>query len=298
MIKLIDNNISLYKPEKDFYLSSLDFAKKLPESKNKKIIFHCFWRVPREFDRKQLAVLKSIITSHIDELENIEINLWSNVDLSENIYFKEVSKCVNLKKWNLYDEIKGTILEDCIYLKNENIYDDLCYLEGDVFRLLILYKYGGFYIDMDVLVLRNMRPLNDLEFQYQWGTSGFSDFEPNITMNGAVMRLEKESSLSLEFLEILKKTPPNKNTTSWGNRLYSNINKNDLFVLPGIWFNSEWGFENTTLEYTFKNIGHVDFFDGAFTWHWHNKWDEPIESGSKFELLEKKINKIYDNMNP
>ena len=150
---------------------------------------------------------------------------------------------------------------------------------------------------MDVLVLKNMRPLNDLEFLYQWGTSGFSGFEPNITMNGAIMRLEKESSLSLEFLEKLKETPPNKNSFCWGNKLYSKITKNDLFVLPGVWFNSEWGFENTTLEYAFKNIGYVDFFDGAFAWHWHNKWDDEIEIGSKFQILEEKNNIFYNQIN-
>ena len=296
MLKLIDNNINLYKPDKFNYLKSLEYAKNIKNSNQDKLVFHCFWRVPRDFDRKQLAVLKSIITSHIDDLSNIEINLWSNVDLSENIYFKEVSKYVNLKNWNLYEEIKGTILEDCNFLKKEIIHDDLCYLEGDFFRLLILYKYGGFYIDMDVLVLRNMRPLNNLQFLYQWGTSGFSDFEPNITMNGAVMRLDKESSLSLEFLEILKQTPPSKNTFCWGNKMYSSINKNDLFVLPGVWFNSEWGFENTTLEYAFKDIGYVDFFDGAFAWHWHNKWDAEVEVGSKFQILEEKNNIIFNQI--
>ena len=29
-------------------------------------------------------------------------------------------------------------------------------------------------------------------------------------------------------------------------------------------------------------------FDGAFTWHWHNRWDDVIEIGSKFQILEEK----------
>jgi SAM-dependent methyltransferase len=37
------------------------------------------------------------------------------------------------------------------------------------------------------------------------------------------------------------------------------------------------------------------FFPGAFTWHWHNKWDAPIEIGSKFQLLEKKVNDEYES---
>jgi hypothetical protein len=279
MFKLL--NQDLYRPEKIYYLNSLEFAKKLNNDNRLKMIFHCLWRVPRDFGRKQLAVLKSIITSHKDK--DIEINLWSNVDLSTNSFFKEVSEYVNLKLWDINEEIKGTILENCPSMSS--VSDDMCYLEGDVFRLLVLHKYGGFYIDMDVLVLRDMSPLNGVEFLYQWGTSGFNANEPNITMNGAVMKLDKGSSLSLEFLEKLSITNPAKNTTCWGNLLYSKIQNNDLTILPGVWFNSEWGFEDTKCE-PFKRVENYSLFDGAFTWHWHNQWDAEIEKGSKFEILE------------
>lgn len=145
---------------------------------------------------------------------------------------------------------------------------------------------------MDVLVLRDMSPLYNFEFLYQWGTSGFNRGEPQITMNGAVMKLDKESILSLDFLEKLSITQPVKNTTTWGNLLYSKIEK-DLWVLPGVWFNSEWGFEDTTCE-PFKRVEKFSLFDGAFAWHWHNKWDDEIEEGSKFQILEKNINERFE----
>jgi hypothetical protein len=291
MINLIDNNIALYNPSKEYFLNSLEYAKKLKNSDNKKIVFHCLWRVPRDFGRKQLAVLKSIIVNHKDILESVEINLWSNVDLRENVLFKEVSKFVNFKKWDLHEEIKNTTLEDFELLSDNNsISDDLCYLEGDLFRLLILHKYGGFYIDMDVLVLRNFLPLNDFEFLYQWGTSGFRGEE--FKMNGAIMKLNKNSDTSLEFLEILKKTPASKNSFSWGNQMYSKINRNSILALPGVWFNSEWGFEGTSCN-PFQNVGSVELFDGAFAWHWHNRWDEEIKEGSKFEVIESIHNSIF-----
>ena len=275
-------NLDLYRPDKNNYLKSLEYAKTLNKKTDKPMIFHCFWRVPREFGRKQLAVLKSIITNH----ENAEINLWSNVDLSENNFLKKVSSDINFKIWNLDEEVKNTILEGKINI--QDIQDDLCYLEGDLFRLLILYKYGGFYIDMDVLVLRDMSPLNDLEFLYQWGTSGFNSNEPTITMNGAIMRLDKESPLSLELLEKLLTSPKNKNTNIWGNHLYDRVSKNSLMVLPGVWFDSEWGFEGTVMN-PFRKTDNIELFDGAFAWHWNNRWDDEIEEGSKFEFLEKKI---------
>lgn len=289
MIKTL--NQDLYKPDKANYLNSLNFAKNMTSDNKNKLIFHCFWRVPKEFERKQLAVIKSIIVAHKNELDNIEINLWSNVDLTSNHYASEILEFVNLRIWNLESEIKGTILEDCDFLQSENINDNLCYLEGDLFRLLILHKYGGFYIDMDVLVLRSMTPLNNFEFLYQWGTSGYNQWEPHIQMNGAIMRLNKNSETSKEYLEILKDTPPVKNSFIWGTNMYSKLKK-DIWVFPGVWFNSEWGFEDTQLE-PFKKVENYSLFDGAFTWHWHNRWDQEIEEGSKFEILERKINKEY-----
>lgn len=289
-MKIIDNNLDLYRPDRKSWEKSLQYAKNLPKIENK-LLFHCLWRVPLDFSRKHLAVLKSIIVNH--SLNNIEINLWSNVDLSNNEYFKEVSDYVNLKIWNIQEEIKGTILED--YYAINSINDDLCYLEGDLFRLLILNKYGGFYIDMDVLVLRDMSSLNNFEFLYQWGTSGFNDSEKDITMNGAIMRLTKSSDLSTDFLQEILKTPPVPNTTTWGNKLYSKIEDKDLLVLPGVWFNSEWGFEDTKNE-PFKKVDEIELFDGAFTWHWHNRWNDEIEEGSKFEYLEKLHNERFSKL--
>ena len=80
-INLIDDNLALYRPDRKSYLDSLAYAKTLKAVSSDKLIFHCFWRVPREFSVKQVAVLKSIIVSHQDHLDNLEVNLWSNVDL-------------------------------------------------------------------------------------------------------------------------------------------------------------------------------------------------------------------------
>lgn len=295
MIKFLDDNKNLYSPTKNDYLDSLKYANNLKPSKNEKVIFHCFWRVPKDFSRKQLAVLKSIIVNHQDNLDTIEINLWSNVDLSNNEMFKQVSKYVQLRKWDLQEEIKNTVLEDCNFLlDSNNIHDELCYLEGDLFRLLILNKYGGFYIDMDVLVLRNFLPLNDFEFLYQWGTSGFRGEE--FKMNGAIMKLNKNSELSTEFLEILKSIPPSKNSFIWGNEMYSKVQKNDVLALPGIWFNSEWGFEGTSSN-PFGKVDKVELFEGAFAWHWHNRWDDQIDEGSKFQTIESMHDLMFINMN-
>jgi hypothetical protein len=297
-LKLLNDDSSLYNTDKISYEKSLEFAKSLDQNDDE-LIFHLFWRVPKDFGLKQATAIKSIITSHISKLDKLQINLWSNVDLTENPYLKEIKKFINFKKWDMREEIIGTVLSDCTFLKDSNsIQDEICYLEGDLFRLLVLHKYGGFYLDMDVLVLRDMSTLNNFEFLYQWGPTGFKCYHsnrifPEMEVNGAVMRLNKNSELSIEFLEILKKTNPVKNSHIWDKQLYSRTEKNSVLVLPCIWFNSEWGYEGTNNTFAFKNQGDIITFDGAFCWHWHNKWDHEIEEGSKFYILQKEIeNKI------
>ena len=34
--------------------------------------------------------------------------------------------------------------------------------------------------------------------------------------------------------------------------------------------------------------------DGAFAWHWHNRWDDRIEDGSKFQLLEARMHQTLE----
>ena len=291
MIKTIEDRIDIYRPERVYWEKSLEYAKSLKPQTLELPKFHCFWRVPKDLTGKHVAVLKSII---VNNPKGTEINFWSNIDLSKNSLLSDISPYIQFRIWNVYEESKGTILENSKILNN--ISDSLCYLEGDLFRLLVLHKYGGFYIDMDVLVLRDMSPINHLEFLYQWGTTGFNINEPTFHMNGAVMRLEKNSPLSLEFLEKILENPGRGGSTDWGTVLYSKINKNDLLVLPCMWFNSEWGYAEAD-NIPFKKANQwFNLFDGAFAWHWHNRWDEEIEDGSKFQILESIHNKKFQNL--
>lgn len=279
MIQLINNDATLYRGDRESYLRSLEYAKGYnSDVKDRDLTFHCLWRGPKEFSRKQIAVLKSVIVNHT---ANTKINLWSDMDLSNNPLFKQVSNFVTLRHWSIENEIKDTILEN--KFSTNDVRDSLCYIEGDIFRLLVLYKYGGFYIDMDVLVLRDLSPLSNLEFLYQWGNSGNNGAEPNITANGAIMKLNQYSNLAFEFIEKIKETHLEKDSTICGTQLYSRIVNNDLLLLPGVWLNSEWGREEL---FPFRNTGSVDLYDGAFTWHWHNKWDEEVQDGSKFQVIE------------
>ena len=292
----IKNNYELYN---DFNLS-LEYAKSLTSIKSdSKMVLHFYWRVPLDFGRKQVLPIKSALVNNYDlNKDNLEINLWSNVDLSDNVYLSSIKDFINIKVWNPLEEIKGTILEEHIdYYRDNIIFDDKNWIAGDFFRLLCLHKYGGFYFDMDVLILRDLSPLNKYEFLYQWGSSGTTLQEPNIFYNGAIMRLEKESNASAKLLEQTLHTRSASDTTNWSSTIYSKVNDSNLQHFPCAWFNTEWCLKDPNYIMTpFKKEKEVRLFDGAFTWHWHNRWSDEIEEGSKFQILEVDINNRLENI--
>jgi hypothetical protein len=293
---------------KDLYLfdsvervkQSLEFAKNLPNTGfNEPTTFHFYWRVPKDFSRKQVLPIKSSIVTQ--NRSHTKFILWSNIDLSDNEFVKPLLPYIETRIWDLKEESKDTPLHNSNTLKGV-VDDPLCYLGGDLFRLLCLHKYGGVYIDMDVVVLRDFEPILQHEFMYQWGSTGTGNpNEPFLKQNGAIMRLKQKSELSFDLLNELLKTPANPDTTCWGSDLYHKVwqkNKNWI-TFPCAWFNTEWGMSRTIQPFkkNFEGNESSELFDGAFTWHWHNKWDQPIEDGCKFQILESLIEEKFEKIN-
>ncbi|CAH8353558.1 unnamed protein product [Eruca vesicaria subsp. sativa] len=63
---------------------------------------------------------------------------------------------------------------------------------SELVRLAILYKYGGIYLDSDVIILGSLSSLRN--------TLGMEDHTSNESLNGAVMSFEKKSPFLLECL--------------------------------------------------------------------------------------------------
>ena len=272
---------------------ALAFAKAIPETVYpEKTNFHFCWRVPGEFGRKQVLALKSCITTQ--NLANVNIILWSNVDLSRNDWIQPIERHIELKIWDPVKEAEGTPLEGLRLLTKD---DEHHWLGGDLFRLLALYKYGGVYADQDVVFLRDFAPLLGQEFMYQWGTETPTSSQAT-KINGAVMRMFKESKLAAQLLQCLPTMPAGFDSTDWSATLYQHVRRynKEWTVFPCALFNTEWQLYINMGEsaHPFRKGPQSELdFDGAFSWHWHNKWDAPIEEGSKFQRLEAKVNERY-----
>jgi hypothetical protein len=274
---------------------ALAFAKAIPEAVYpEKTNFHFCWRVPLEFGRKQVLALKSCVTTQ--NLENVNIIMWSNVDLSRNEWIQPIARHIELRIWDPVKEAEGTSLEGLRLLTKD---DEHHWLGGDLFRLLVLYKYGGVYVDQDVVFIRDFAPLLDQEFMYQWGTETPTSPQ-NAKINGAVMRMFKQSKLATDLITTLPKMPAGFDSTDWSATLYGEVRKTNKnwTVFPCAFFNPEWQLFINMGEsaHPFRNGSDSKLdFDGTFSWHWHNKWDAPIEEGSKFQRLEAKVNEKYEH---
>lgn len=274
---------------------SLEFASSLTDTsyvESEKIKFHFYWHIGKPFERKQSLPIKSFLATQ--NLEKCEINLWSNEDLSKNEYLKPYLHFINLKIYDPILESKNTVLDGCENILN--ITDSKCYLNGDLFRILILHNYGGVYVDMDMVLLRDLLPLLPYEFMYKWGGLPY-----NYGINGAIMRLFKKSKLCVDLLTELKHSEIMPDTFIWDNILYSKVrkyNKNWL-VLPSAFFNSEWQEDLDLLWTTEKWNAFIDcnykLYEGCFSWHWHNRYDFEIHPNSKWAKIENIINQKLRN---
>ena len=272
----------------------LEFCKKI-ESKSYEefTLYHMFWNVGFPFERKQTLPIKSYLATQ--NLEKTKLIVWSNISLLDNEYFKQFSTIVENRIYNPIEEAKDTKLEGRLDILNAS--DERNWTKGDLFRILILHKYGGVYVDFDVVFLRDFSPLLKQEFMYKWG------LEKNM-INGAIMRMYQNSLLTNQLINEIENGSILPNTINWSSDLYQKVRtyNEEWTIFPSCFFNSEWQdmkFNNSQSNQTFQPFlkNDYDMYDGTFAWHWHNKWTSNIEEGSKWHFIENKINKLLKEKN-
>lgn len=258
-----------------------------PTPPSQEIIFHTYTEF-RDFKQEYVA-LSFLATQPVSH----RLFVWSDYDISDHPIFKLESQRVINIVWNPLKESQKTPLQNLPDLVS--LRDDRYWINSDLLRLLVLFKYGGVWVDMDTIFLNTFEPLASLEFLYVWG-SDFNFYDQGAC--GSVMSLHKESPLAHLFLETLIKTPPRLGTTCWGRDLFAKVyNTQQFSILPSSFFNTEW---NITYKYG-KGYSHYVqlgmfrkksdnihyLFPEAFSWHWHNSSKKDIvpEEGSKFAIL-------------
>ena len=265
---------------------ALAFCRTLPDvSPREPVTFHMFWRERRRgvfrkarpFGRKQALPVKAFFATQ--DLDRCSLVLWSDDDLTGNEWLKPFASSLTFRIYRPEDEVRGTPIADRPAVYDQR--DGRVWRDGDLFRNLILHNYGGVYVDMDMVLLRSLGALLDQEFIYQW-----EDFD-DLT-NGALMHLRRGGDFARELLVGCMTIPPSD--FAWNRENYKRAIDRGLrmTVFPSAFFDTDWVATSDFKPFV-KTPDSANLFDGAFAWHWHNRWDEPIHEGSKFQLLEARI---------
>jgi hypothetical protein len=268
------------------WCKALAFCQALPDvAPTRPVTFHMLWRQRRRgfgrrvrpFGRKQALPVKAFLSTQ--DLSRCSLVLWSDEDLSSNEWLRPLASFLSLRCYHPEAEVRGTPLEHSPQLYRQQ--DHKVWRDGDLFRLLALHNYGGVYVDMDMVLLRNLGALLDQEFVYQW--QGYDH-----AYNGALMHLWQGSEFARELIAGVLEIPPGE--FNWGAKnLRRAIERGrSITVFPCAFFNTEWQADPGFRPFR-KTPNSGRLYEGAFAWHWHNRWDDRIEEGSKFQRLEARV---------
>lgn len=134
--------------------------------------FHTYWRTDLAgFGPRQEWMLKSFFATQ--DVSSTRLNLWSNGDLGNNEilgrYLRRYPDSFILRIVDIPTLAQKTALDGSDLLKRK---DTKAWIDGDLIRLLLLWNYGGVWIDMDTLLTRDLEPLLEHEFVTQWDCYG------------------------------------------------------------------------------------------------------------------------------
>jgi hypothetical protein len=267
--------------------------------------FHFYWK--GSFGPKQAFALKSLLATQ--RPGTFELWLWLDYqdgydDYAKNPLLRPLLPLISVKRFVPVDEARGTPLEG-----RDEHWKRRTVKVSNFLRHIVLFKYGGTYIDIDTAVLRDLGPLCRLEgmeseFAYQWSSRPCG--------NSAVLRLRKESSLALALLTSgLARGNCDPRTILQ----FADNEALDLLILPAPFFDPLWlavdrrdrGFRAPFATFSdffrafnaeFPRPGgfrdHQDFCSGAFAYHWHNLWDAPELANSYYGVMDSDFQRAID----
>ena len=235
-----------------------------------------FWRQARPFGRKQALPVKAFFATQ--DLSRCSLVLLSEEDLSGYPWLQPFAPHLTFRIYRPEGKCAARRWRSADIYRQQ---DHRVWRDGNLFRILILHNYGGVYVDMDMVLLRSLGALLSQEFIYQWDV-----FDGEY--NGALMHLRQGSDFGRELIAGVLAIPPGE--FNWGKEnLKRAIHRGRaITVFPCPFFDTEWQADPRFKP--FRNTPNsANLYEGAFAWHWHNRWDEPIQEGSKFHRLEASI---------
>ncbi|KAK9898894.1 hypothetical protein P389DRAFT_193909 [Cystobasidium minutum MCA 4210] len=288
------------------------FAKQIPsipmegQELPEKTIYHLYWRADlAPLQERQILLLKSIFTTQ--DMSHASVVLWANdaPKLASNPLLYEITSRIptdlfSVQQANFEELARSTPMAGHPLLQSGGSRDSRAWVDGDLARVLLLYNYGGIWIDMDTLILRSMRPLTEQEFVTQWDCYD----KPYAPLNGAVMHFYRHSPYLCEMLYMMATGPaPRQGTTDWGSLLYHQLfrrllqgGEKPFTVLPYCLTDGRSCRLDNRLPDPFEKDdgwiaskqGRLELeskLDSIFAIHLHNQWKRPFPKGGWINTL-------------
>ena len=163
-------------------------------------------------------------------------------------------------------EAEGTPLQRSYLLR---LHDSKAWIDSDIARLVIEYRYGGMYMDIDVLLLRDLQPLLQFEF-----VTEFSCDHSQSSANNAVMHIFRKSASAVGLLEASKRVFPKLMSWAYGPDMLNSVTNGkdalQIWKLPWCYFHGVWCTNAIPMDSLGGSaIWNRSFLDKAFGIHLH-----------------------------
>ncbi|KAJ9097372.1 hypothetical protein QFC19_006841 [Naganishia cerealis] len=139
--------------------------------------YHTYWRTDLlPFSNRQASTIRAFLATQ--PLTTSRLIMWTNSAAmlsSAPPLAALVAKFphnIQVRQVDIPVLVNGTGLQGNPVMEGDELYDRKGWIDGDAVRLLVLYKFGGVWIDMDQVLTRDLRPLIEHEFLSQWDCEG------------------------------------------------------------------------------------------------------------------------------
>jgi len=169
----------------------------------------------REWHWMPMAVVESVFKFH-PRAHVVFLSLIMPLDFFD--CFKAAGFDIEVKRYDLRELSQGTVIENFVSSGRLNVSTYFRYAhESDLVRLVVLAKYGGIYVDTDVLLLRPFdaavleNPTLGVEY-YQDRTQGSKTFG-GLRLNNAFMGFPEPGNPFLDW--VMNRVDSNYNPKEW-----------------------------------------------------------------------------------
>jgi hypothetical protein len=199
---------------------------------------------------------------------------------------------VVVKPYVAQAEARGTPFEGAMKL----LVSDNPVNVSDGLRLLALWKYGGVYTDLDILFLRDIRPLLAVELCYRWSFHSWA--------NNAIFHFRRGSPALEALIERCIRIGSARSRRSMAledlRELPGALHLFPAFVFDPAWIAVDSGTADNpyinSFDEFFDSTVAADlnrFFPESYAYHWHNRWTKPIVRATVAGQFYEQVNRRF-----